>query len=118
MTPDEITAMVDGIRPEPPPGLRERVLAAAARVERRPPWWARTSTWSTAAATLLLGNWLLMSVDQAAAPRPPAPSPVVALPPEEAVEFPPLLVAWLQQPSPPLRGSAPTPLNLPADILQ
>lgn len=118
MTPDEIAAMLREHRPEPPPGLRERVLAAAARVGRRPPWWARISTWSAAAASLMLGNWLLMSGGDVTTPQPEPQRPAVALSPQEAAELPPILVAWLQRPPPPVYGHAPTPRTPLYEILQ
>lgn len=117
MTHDEVEAMLRDLRPEPPPGLRERVLAAAAQIEPRPRWWARVSTWSAAAATLLLGNWLLMSCG--GAPTLPSRShPAVSLSLPEAAELPPLLVAWLQLPPPPVHGNAPTPRTPLSEILQ
>lgn len=118
MTPDEIAAMLRDHRPEPPPGLRERVLAAAARVERRPPWWACVSTWSAAAAALVICNWLVMSGGDATTTQPEAQRPAVAFSPQAAAELPPILVAWLQRPSPPMPGHAPTPRTPLSEILQ
>jgi hypothetical protein len=118
MNPDEIEAMLRDNRPEPPPGLRERVLAAAARVERRPPWWARVSTWSSAAAALLLCNWLVMTESSAPAAQPEPTHQYISLSSEEAEDLPPFLAARLRQPLPPMRSNAPTPFTPIEELLR
>ena len=118
MTPDEIAAMLHDHRPQPPSDLRARVLAAAARVERRPPWWARVSTWNSAAAALLLCNWLVMTESSAPAAQPEPTHQYLSLSSELTEDLPPFLAARLRQPLPPMPSNTPTPFTPIEEILR
>ena len=110
MSPDEITRILAAKRPVPPAGLRARVLAAAASVERRPPWWTRIGTWAAAAAMLvLLEAWLLSS-------SAPDPSPASAQADVDPAILPAPALAWLVRTAP-STGWAPTPRSRLAEIL-
>lgn len=121
MNPDNLQQLLRAARPEPPPSLRDRVLTAAAQVEAAPPWWASLRTWGAAAAALLVVNCLVMMDGGTPAPA-PAPQPqsplALAFSPDELAELPPLLVAQLLRPPPPMRSNAPTPLTPIEEILR
>lgn len=69
MIPSELEFAMRQDRPEPPPGLRDRVLAAAMAVERPTPWWALCRTWAAAATVMLAVNATVMrSADPSAPP--------------------------------------------------
>lgn len=111
MNPDDLHALLAAARPEPPPALRARVLAAAYMVEKTPPWWGRVRTWSAAAAALLIVNWLVVTNERTSHPSAELPSQLAVWSSEDVAHLPPALVAWLQQPRPPepKRNRAPPP---------
>ncbi len=118
MTPDQIEDRLRAMRPSPTTQLRERVLAAVARTERRPPWWARVSTWSTAAAVLLVCD-LTLTMESGGPPHPAPAStrPAFVVDADIAAVLSPLQLSCLQRPQLPRPGRTITPYTPYAEVL-